>query len=84
MRLWLYRRSIRRGDLARSSRRGSRFNFHRELAPKAVQLTDPSLGEDSKLGAKMINGPAETVGEKPAYRGLLNKHPRGDRVLSLP
>lgn len=34
----------------------------------------PSWAKDVKAGAKMINARAETVGEKPAFKGLLKKH----------
>ncbi len=34
----------------------------------------PSWAKDLKIGSKMINARAETVGEKPAFRSLLKKH----------
>jgi putative SOS response-associated peptidase YedK len=34
----------------------------------------PHWAEDSKIAFKMINARAETLTEKPAYRGLLNRH----------
>ncbi len=33
----------------------------------------PSWAKDRKIGYKMINARCETVGDKPAYRGLVNK-----------
>jgi putative SOS response-associated peptidase YedK len=34
----------------------------------------PHWAKDSKIAFKMINARAETLTEKPAYRGLLNRH----------
>ena len=34
----------------------------------------PSWAKDLKIGAKMINARAETLGEKPAFKGLFRKH----------
>lgn len=34
----------------------------------------PSWAKDTKIGSKMINARAETVAEKPAFKGLLKKH----------
>ncbi|HQV58191.1 MAG TPA: SOS response-associated peptidase family protein, partial [Ilumatobacteraceae bacterium] len=34
----------------------------------------PSWAKDTKIGSKMINARAETVAEKPAFKGLLRKH----------
>lgn len=34
----------------------------------------PSWAKDVKIGSKMINARAETIGEKPAFKGLLKKH----------
>lgn len=34
----------------------------------------PSWAKDLRIGSKMINARAETVGEKPAFRSLLKKH----------
>ena len=34
----------------------------------------PSWAKDVKIGSKMINARAETVAEKPAFKGLLKKH----------
>jgi putative SOS response-associated peptidase YedK len=34
----------------------------------------PSWAKDTKIGSKMINARAETIAEKPAFKGLLRKH----------
>ena len=34
----------------------------------------PSWAKDIKVGSKMINARAETIGEKPAFKGLFKKH----------
>lgn len=34
----------------------------------------PSWAKDVKIGSKMINARAETLGEKPAFKGLFKKH----------
>ena len=34
----------------------------------------PSWAKDVKIGSKMINARAETIGEKPAFKGLFKKH----------
>lgn len=34
----------------------------------------PSWAKDIKIGSKMINARAETIGEKPAFKGLFRKH----------
>ena len=34
----------------------------------------PSWAKDLKIGSKMINARAETIGEKPAFKGLFKKH----------
>lgn len=34
----------------------------------------PSWAKDTKIGSKMINARAETIGEKPAFRSLLKRH----------
>ncbi len=34
----------------------------------------PSWAKDRKIGAKMINARAETLGEKPAFKGVFRKH----------
>lgn len=34
----------------------------------------PSWAKDIKIGSKMINARAETLGEKPAFKGLFRKH----------
>lgn len=34
----------------------------------------PSWAKDIKIGSKMINARSETIGEKPAFKGLFKKH----------
>ncbi len=34
----------------------------------------PSWAKDAKIGSKMINARAETIAEKPAFKGLFKKH----------
>jgi len=34
----------------------------------------PSWAKETKVGAKMINARAETIGEKPVFKGLFKKH----------
>ncbi len=34
----------------------------------------PSWAKDETIGARMINARAETIAEKPSFKGLLNKH----------
>jgi putative SOS response-associated peptidase YedK len=34
----------------------------------------PSWAKDVKIGSRMINARSETIGEKPAFKGLLTKH----------
>lgn len=34
----------------------------------------PNWAKDSKIGSKMINARAETIGQKPAFKGLFKKH----------
>jgi putative SOS response-associated peptidase YedK len=34
----------------------------------------PSWAKDIRIGSKMVNARAETIGEKPAFKGLFKKH----------
>lgn len=45
----------------------------REVQPFHWGLV-PSWAKDIKIGSKMINARAETIGEKPAFKGLFKKH----------
>lgn len=46
---------------------------HRELQTFHWGLV-PSWSKDTKIGSKMINARAETLAEKPAFKGLFSKH----------
>ena len=45
----------------------------REVLPFHWGLV-PSWAKDVKVGSKMINARSETIGEKPAFKGLFKKH----------
>jgi putative SOS response-associated peptidase YedK len=45
----------------------------REVQPFHWGLV-PSWAKDIKIGSKMINARSETIGEKPAFKGLFKKH----------
>lgn len=45
----------------------------RELQPFHWGLV-PSWAKDTKIGSKMINARAETIADKPAFKGLFRKH----------
>ncbi len=45
----------------------------REVQPFQWGLV-PSWAKDVKIGSKMINARSETIGEKPAFKGLFKKH----------
>jgi putative SOS response-associated peptidase YedK len=46
---------------------------HREVQAFHWGLV-PSWAKETKVGAKMINARSETIGEKPAFKGLFRKH----------
>lgn len=52
---------------------GIRNEKERHIEPLRWGLV-PSWAKDESIGARMINARAETLTEKPSFKGLLNKH----------